>query len=82
MLVFQYLVKRYRYSIAAHQLNLIMGRDHQKFHNKQRFNKNKGNFNQNYDKSWQTDKRLLECDVGITKYISDIEGFHGIIKAR
>ncbi|CAG9799829.1 unnamed protein product [Chironomus riparius] len=82
MLIFNFLVKRYRYSIAAQQLNLIMGRDHQKFHNKHRFNKNKGNFNQNYDKSWQTDKRLLECDVGIVKYISDIEGFHGIIKAR
>lgn len=75
-------VKRFRYTIAAQQLNSIMGRDHQKFHNKHRFNKNKGNFNQNFDKSWQTDKRLLECDVGVTKYISDIEGFHGIIKAR
>jgi len=78
----QVIVRRFRHSLAAQQLNLIMGRDHQKFHNKQRFNKNKGNFNQNYDKSWQTDKRLLEDNVGITKYISDIEGFHGIIKAR
>lgn len=34
------------------------------------------------DSSWQTDRRLLETDVGITEYISECKGFHGIIKSR
>lgn len=48
----------------------------QNFHNKNKNHENPKNT------SWQTDKRLLETDVGITEFISDCKGFHGIIKSR
>lgn len=66
-----------------------MGRDYKNHHHhhkdKRHFKKNfsghqKKPHQQNND--WQTDERLLENDVGITKYISEVEGFHGIIKSR
>lgn len=70
-----------------------MGKDHHN-HQQRSFNKDRnfnkrGNFqkggkrnNEIKDKSWLTDKRLLETEVGIDKYVSDFEGFQGIIKAR
>lgn len=84
MKVSQFIVKRFSHLSSVIPSTFIMGRDHHKFNKNQKYNKfnNKGNFNKNYDNSWQTDKRLLEENVGINKYISDIEGFHGIIKAR
>ncbi|XP_052753373.1 pseudouridylate synthase 7 homolog [Galleria mellonella] len=38
----------------------------------------------NYNQQWQNTpgKRLTEKDIGVTEYVSDHEGFSGIIKAR
>lgn len=75
-------IRKSHYSTAFKHLSTVMGRDNQKFNKKNNFNRNKGRFNKPVDNTWQTDKRLMEHNVGITQYVSDIEGFHGVIKAR
>lgn len=48
-----------------------------------RGNRNGSGGNRDNSKSqWQTKERLTEPEVGITQYISDLKGFHGIIKSR
>jgi hypothetical protein len=62
-----------------------MGGDRRHFNkNNKNFNRqrNQNNHNKSYNNEWQTEERLLETDVGINKFISDVEGFQGIIKAR
>jgi hypothetical protein len=61
-----------------------MGRDNRNFNNRGRGGRNKHfqKRNQNQNNNWQTDKRLHENEVGITEFISDTQGFHGIIKCR
>lgn len=36
----------------------------------------------NSKSQWQTKDRLTEPEAGITKFVSDIQGFQGIIKSR
>lgn len=58
-----------------------MGRDNRSRGGRRNFHRNERN-NQNQDKSWQTEKRLHENEVGIEEFISDNKGFHAIIKCR
>lgn len=63
-----------------------MGRDNRNFNQNRGRGRGRGrnsNFSKrNQNTSWQTDKRLHETEVGITEFISDTQGFHGIIKCR
>ncbi|KAG5678922.1 hypothetical protein PVAND_008545 [Polypedilum vanderplanki] len=59
-----------------------MGRDQKGFHNRRHFHKKNHHNSKNVDRSWQTEKRLIESEVGIEKYVNDLKGFQGIIKSR
>lgn len=52
--------------------------------NKFRGDRNKKNFRRdnNEKSSWKTEERIEEPSVGISEYISDHDGFTGIIKSR
>lgn len=54
------------------------------FRGKRTFNhaSGRGRKDESSQNQWQSNERLLETEAGITTYVSDVKGFHAIIKSR